>query len=81
MTTPARRPMRTDFTIEGSGSTRQVPPPWAMVPGSVTPPTPATAATAERSTSAVTRLLGTSMATGISPIDASQGRRRDGRRR
>jgi hypothetical protein len=62
MTTPARRPIRTDFTIVVSGSTRQVlPPPWAAVavPGSVAPPTPAAAASAGRSTSAATRLLDT----------------------
>jgi hypothetical protein len=60
MTTPARRPIRTDFTIEVSGSTRQVLPlPWAVIPRSVAAPTPADAASAGRSTSAVTRLLDT----------------------
>lgn len=60
MTTPARRPIRTDFTIEVSGPTPQaMAPPWAVVPGSVAPPTPAAAASAGRSTSAVTRLLDT----------------------
>ena len=34
MTIPARRPIRTDFKIEVSVSTRQVlPPPWAVIPG------------------------------------------------
>jgi hypothetical protein len=60
MTTPARRPIRTDFTIEVSGPTSQVmAPPWAVVPGSAAAPTPAAAASAGRSTSAVTRLLDT----------------------
>ncbi len=57
MTTPERRPIRMDFRIEAPGSV-SAPPPWAVVPGSAAPPSPATAL-AGRSTSAETRLLKT----------------------